>query len=93
MEIYNDAHCVYIHINKINNKKYVGQTKQIPKKRWANGEGYKGCSYFYNAICKYGWNNFDHEIIASHLTSDEADNFEKLLINKLDLTNPNNGYN
>lgn len=33
------------------------------------------------------------KLLPSHLTSDEADNFEKLLINKLDLTNPNNEYN
>ena len=42
---------------------------------------------------KYGWENFEHEIIASNLTKDEANNFEKLLIDKLDLLNHNKGYN
>ena len=93
MEIYNDTYCVYIHINKINGKMYVGQTCVKPEKRWNNGNGYKQCSYFYRAIQKYGWDNFEHEIIASNLTKDEADNFERLLINKLDLLNINKGYN
>jgi hypothetical protein len=30
-----------MHINKINNKKYVGITKQKPEKRWSNGNHYK----------------------------------------------------
>ena len=93
MEIYNDIYCVYIHTNKINGKMYIGQTCQDPEDRWKNGNGYKKCTYFYRAIQKYGWDNFEHEIIASHLTLDEANNFEELLIGVLNTMNPNNGYN
>lgn len=93
MEIYNDIYCVYIHINKINGKKYVGQTCQTVEKRWQSGHGYEKCPYFWNAIQKYGWGNFDHEIVASNLTKEEADNFEKLLINKLNLLDRECGYN
>ena len=95
MEIHNGAYCVYVHINKINGKRYVGQTihGDNPNERWKNGSGYKGCEYFYNAIKKYGWENFDHEIVANNLTADEADNFERLLIKEFDLQNPDKGYN
>lgn len=95
MEIYNGTYCVYMHTNKINGKKYVGQTVHgdRPHKRWDNGNGYKKCPYFYRAIQKYGWDNFEHEIIANNLTPQEADNFERLLIEKLNTTNHDNGYN
>lgn len=93
MEIYNDTYCVYVHINKINGKKYVGQTCQKPSKRWNAGYGYIKNTYFYKAIKKYGWSNFDHEIVASNLTKEEADNFEMLLIKKLNLLDPDRGYN
>lgn len=95
MEIYNDTYCVYVHTNKINGKKYVGQTINgyKPEKRWVNGNGYKKCAYFYKAIQKYGWDNFEHEIIASNLTQDEANHFEELLIEKLCTMNSKNGYN
>ena len=84
---------VYAHINKSNNKIYVGITSQTPEKRWLNGKGYSYNSYFNNAIKKYGWDNFEHEIIANKLTEQEAKNFEKLLIAKFDLNNDNLGYN
>lgn len=93
MEIYNGTCCVYMHTNKINGKKYVGQTKMKPEERWKNGKGYKTCVLFYRAIQKYGWENFEHEVIASNLTKEEADNFEKLLIEQLNLINPDKGYN
>ena len=93
MEIYNDTYCVYIHTNKINYKRYVGQTCQKPEKRWNGGKGYKNCTHFYNAIQKYGWDGFDHEVISSNLTKEEADKFEQLLITILDSTNLSKGYN
>ena len=84
---------VYAHIAP-NGKMYVGITSQKPEHRWRDGvTGYRENEHFCNAIKKYGWDNFQHEIIASGLTADEASNMEKLLIQKLDLTNRNNGYN
>lgn len=53
-------------------KKYIGQTIQDPKYRWGkDGNGYKGQA-FYNAILKYGWKNFDHEILAVVDSKEEA---------------------
>ena len=83
MDIYNETWSVYIHINKINNKKYVGITSIKPKYRWSKGNRYKNQPKFYNAILKYGWDNFEHIVVASNLTETEANNFEILLIEKL----------
>ena len=87
-------YCVYVHRNKINGKSYVGQTCQTPpEKRWGyNGCGYKYNQYFTNSIQKYGWDNFEHEIVKTNLTKEEADDLEKLLIQKLNSMAPN-GYN
>lgn len=75
-------------------KIYIGQTcKTNPKRRWANGKGYKSNPYFYNAISKYGWSNFTHEIICSDLQKWEADWTEKYLIAFYNTTNPQYGYN
>lgn len=84
MEIYNGTYCVYIHTNIVNGKKYVGQTVfgDNPNSRWRNGTGYARSIHFYNAIQKYGWDNFEHEIVASKLTKEEACSFECLLIKK-----------
>lgn len=87
-------YCVYIHTNIINNKKYIGMTGQRPESRWGNnGYKYKESPYFYNAIQKYGWDNFKHEIIMDNLTRQEACDLEKELIKKLNTMDEANGYN
>ena len=64
---------VYKHINKINGKIYIGITREKkPENRWKNGLGYKHSSHLWAAIQKYGWNNFNHEVVASGLTEREA---------------------
>lgn len=96
-----NTYCVYIHTNKINGKRYVGQTCQNPNRRWQNGFGYlnktKKGDYmqpaFARAILKHGWDNFNHEVVFSNLTQNEANKCEQLLIEKFDTTNPNKGYN
>lgn len=93
MQIYNDTYCVYIHYFP-NGKIYVGITGDKPHRRWkSDGSGYHTQPVIYNAIKKYGWDNIKHEIIASNLTQDEACNFERILIEALDSTNHNYGYN
>ena len=82
-----------MHTNKINNKKYVGMTKQNPERRWQNGHGYNDNIYFRNAIQKYGWNNFKHEIIESNLTFEEAKEKERYYIALYNSNNNDYGYN
>lgn len=85
-----------MHINKLNNKKYIGITKQSIKKRWGNnGSGYINNKQpaFSNAIKKYGWNNFDHVILHEKLSKEEAYKKEIELIKKYHTQNPKYGYN
>jgi group I intron endonuclease len=84
---------VYIHKNKINNKKYIGITCQEPIRRWKNGNGYKDNIYFWRAIEKYGWDGFEHIIFAKKLTKKEAELMEINLIKKMKTTYRDCGYN
>ena len=84
---------IYKHTNKINGKVYIGQTCQKPEYRWNNGEGYKRQAYFYSAIQKYGWNNFEHIILKGDLTLKEANYWEEYYIKQYNSTNKQYGYN
>lgn len=84
---------LYIHVNKVNKKRYVGITCQDIKKRWGGGSNYKNSTYFYHAIQKYGWNNFDHYVLYTELTKEEAEQKEIELIAFWNTTDHNNGYN
>ncbi len=84
---------VYLHISP-DGKRYYGATKQNVNRRWRkNGEGYRGNKNFTNVIEKYGWDNFQHIVIAKGLTKEEAHWLEIELIKAWDTTNPDKGYN
>lgn len=86
-------YCVYKHTSP-NDKIYIGITSQKPERRWRkNGEGYKDHLYFWRAIQKYGWENFQHEILFEGLTKEEAEQKEIELISCHNSNNENYGYN
>lgn len=76
------TYCIYIHINKINDKVYIGYTNdKDPSKRWGpNGIHYKSHKYFWYAIQKYGWDGFYHLVIKTGLTHKEAQEEERRYI-------------
>lgn len=64
---------VYRHTCKITNFVYIGITKHDgPNIRWKYGMGYKHNPHFFNAILKYGWDNFEHIILYDNLSKEEA---------------------
>lgn len=87
-----NCYSVYCHTNKANGKKYIGITRQKPERRWQNGHGYEG-TCFWNAINKYGWNGFIHEVLYSNLSKEEACKIEIELIARYNTTNRSSGYN
>lgn len=77
-------------------------TNQPVNKRWGkNGQRYlrqnKNGEYnqpaIARAILKYGWDNFNHEIISSGLSEEEACKLEYDLIEKYHTRDSNYGYN
>ena len=83
---------VYMHISP-SGKRYIGITSMEPEKRWKNGKGYIGNQHFTNAIEKYGWDNFEHIIIAKGLSEQQAKEMEIKLIRVWDSANQDKGYN
>lgn len=77
-----------------NGKRYFGITCQIPERRWrADGSGYRQNQHFMNAIHKYGWDNFEHNILYSGLSQEEACAKEIELIHKYQTSKSRYGYN
>lgn len=88
------CYTVYMHTAP-NGKRYIGITsKNPPEKRWGkNGYAYKPNKHFWNAIQKYGWNKFNHEILFENLTKKEAEEKEIELIAFYNSCDGNYGYN
>ena len=87
-----EQYYVYLHLNKINQKKYYGITSEKnPEDRWK--KGYSHNPHFSAAIKKYGWDNFEHIIIASNLLKQEAEKLEHELITKEQTNQARYGYN
>ncbi len=97
---------IYKITNLLNNKIYIGKTKKYYKnsefgylKRFENHKAsatsqskYNDCPRLYNAIRKYGKDNFKIELLCECSLTD-IDNKEIEYIQKFDSTNRNIGYN
>lgn len=83
---------IYKITNIINNKVYIGQTVNTIKQRWNKHCHSNGCRSLYNAILKYGKENFNIEIIET-LPIEELDEREIYWINYYKSNNKKFGYN
>lgn len=86
---------VYCHTNKTNGKKYIGCTSKRPNQRYGkNGVEYiRAKQKFGQAIEKYGWDGFHHDILAQVDSEEEAEELEIAFIEKYKTTENEYGYN
>ena len=70
---------IYCHTNKLNNKKYIGQTrkKEVKYRFGKNGREYRNQPKFYRAIQKYGWDNFEHILLEDNIKTQEDANLKE----------------
>ena len=85
---------IYCLTNRLNQKKYIGQTIDFRKRMGQHRRGvHPQCRYLFHAIKKYGWESFDPNIIDSADTKKELDALETQYIKKYDTMNSDLGYN
>lgn len=89
---------VYLHKNKTNGKLYVGITNDVDRRWRCGGIEYKPQNGerqrpFWNAIEKNGWDGFEHEILESGLTAEQAYERERFFISLFRSRNRRFGYN
>ena len=66
---------IYKFVNRVNGKYYIGFTKDFPARLRGHRSRYtKLDTTFYHALRKYGWDNFDSEIIYQSLDEDHCHN-------------------
>lgn len=82
---------VYKHTSP-SGKSYVGLTKNYAQRCRAHKSKISKCPVFFNAIKKYGWDAFTHEILIGDLSLKLANIFEKHFIEVNNSLSPN-GYN
>lgn len=87
---------IYMITNKLDGKKYIGQTKRDNPQIRIKEHLYEASNtnrnlHLYNAIRKYGIENFEITILESNLEESELDKLEMYYIGKYDTLE--NGYN
>lgn len=83
---------IYKSTNKLNGKSYIGQTVNYRTRVWQHRRCYeKEDCKFHEAIQKYGFDNFDWEVLETCQDFGEAIRLEKYYIEKFDSCR--NGYN
>lgn len=74
-----------------NGRRYVGQTKNL-ERRIRKHQNDNGCTLFFSAIKKYGFENFTQEILIANLSISDANYWEAFYIKELNTLSPQ-GYN
>lgn len=87
---------IYLAVNQINGKIYVGQTchgLEWRRKRHWNDAKSGSRAYFHAALRKYGLRTFKFRVLARESSRKRLDALESKLIRKLKSTNSKFGYN
>lgn len=85
------SYVIYKHTSP-SGKSYIGQTRNIEQRNASHKIPSSKCTAFRNAIQKYGWDNFTHEVLADDLTLEQANVYEEQLIAEHNTLAPH-GYN
>ena len=97
----NHYNCIYMYTNKVNGKKYIGQTKDFNQRHQQhiyeslNTKRKHSKTAFHSAIRKYGIENFEIKILAENIpTQEKMDEYEIFFIKRnKTFYNSGNGYN
>ena len=96
----NYYNCIYMYINKINGKRYVGKAQDFNKRdnqhksAMVNEKNREYNAPIQRAFRKYGLENFTIEILKENLTENEMNYWENYYIEQFDLYAKNKkGYN
>lgn len=96
----NHYNCIYLYINKHNNKKYIGQAMDFNrryKQHLNDSYNEKKKDYdvpFHRAIRKYGIENFEIKILAENIqTREKLNEYEIFFIKRYKTLAIQNGYN
>lgn len=88
----NHYNCIYMYINKVNGKRYVGQAVDFNKRHKRHVREHK--QVIDRAIDKYGEENFEIIILKENLTEEEMNYWEDYYIESLGLyAKDGKGYN
>jgi group I intron endonuclease len=83
-----NIYSIYKATNKINSKVYIGIDKNWPTRKYAHKSRAKHDTgfHFHKAIRKYGWDNFDWEIIY------QTDDYDDLKLNEIKFISQYNSF-
>lgn len=90
----NHYNCIYMYINKVNGKRYIGQTNDFIRRHMEHKTLGTDEQPIDRAFNKYGADNFEIVILAENLTQEQKDEYEKFFIKRYrTLVKYGNGYN
>lgn len=90
----NHYNCIYMYINKVNGKRYIGQTNDFIRRHMEHKKPSTDEQPIDRAFNKYGADNFEIIILAENLTKEQMDDYEKFFIKRYNtLVTNDKGYN